>query len=291
MKGQAKVFPDTVPLTGTMATAPKGFTVYDILTERNLRDVCHFLDAGALAQVECASSRLATVSRSAVVEIAAERYGLPDVEPGPGCAWLLAAQPRLAEVELAAVAEEVTPEMVLDLKCPTRKFLCPLTANAFGMDFVSITMKDYDTHDLLFEVTRDADQPSPTNAVEDPLRNIQYPLAFAENVNRLRAIQKQLVFSVGNQEVQEFRVINRFWFRSRLIGGFDFTFGNCLPGSTNTWDSVYLQSWLFDDELVAQMVANPHESQTDEFFFVDGKLIMHQKASYHLQNTVDRVGG
>ena len=201
---------------------------------------------------------------------------------------MLAAQPRLAEVELAAVAEEVTPEMVLDLKCPTRKFLCPLTANAFGMDVVSITMKDYDTHDLLFEVTRDADQPSPTShAVEDPLRNIRYPLAFAENVPGLPVIEKQLVFSVGNQEVQEFRIIERFWFRSRLMKSFDGRFGYCLPGSTNTWDMVYFQNWSLDDDLVVQMVANPHESQTDAFFFVDGKLIMHQKASY--QNIVDHV--
>ena len=76
-----------------------------------------------------------------MVEIADVRFGIT-VEPGPGCAWLLVAQARLAGLELA---DEVTPEMVLDLECPTRKFLCPLTANSFGIDFLSITTKHHNT--------------------------------------------------------------------------------------------------------------------------------------------------
>lgn len=34
----------------------------------------------------------------------------------------------------------IDPDYVLDLKCPTRDFLCPLSANTFGIDFLSFTI-------------------------------------------------------------------------------------------------------------------------------------------------------
>ena len=96
---------------------------------------------------------------------------------------------------------------------------------------------------------------------------------------RLPAIATQLVFSVGQTEVNEFRMIERHYFRNQLIKSYDFTFGFCIPGSTNTWDAVYAVPPL-DEDLVAQMIANPHETQSDSFYFVGDKLIMHNKASY-----------
>jgi protein unc-119 len=34
-------------------------------------------------------------------------------------------------------------------------------------------------------------------------------------------------------------MIERHYFRDKLVKSFDFQFGFCIPGSTNTWDAVY----------------------------------------------------
>lgn len=36
-----------------------------------------------------------------------------------------------------------------------------------------------------------------------------------------------------------FRMIERHYFRGKLIRSFDFPFGFCIPGSTNSWEAVY----------------------------------------------------
>ena len=36
---------------------------------------------------------------------------------------------------------------------------------------------------------------------------------------------------------------------------------------------------LTEDE-IADMIANPQETKSDSFYFVDGKLVMHNRAEY-----------
>mmetsp|Transcript_19819 Transcript_19819/g.25167 ORF Transcript_19819/g.25167 Transcript_19819/m.25167 type:complete len:122 (-) Transcript_19819:605-970(-) len=74
-------------------------------------------------------------------------------------------------------------------------------------------------------------------------------------------------------------MIERHYFRSKLIKSYDFSFDFCIPGSTNTWDAVYDVPPL-DDDLIDEMIKHPHETTSDSFYFVDGALIMHNKASY-----------
>ena len=46
-------------------------------------------------------------------------------------------------------------------------------------------------------------------------------------------------FSVGDQEVKNFRMIERHYFKSTLLKSFDFEFGFCMPNSTNTCEHIY----------------------------------------------------
>ena len=47
---------------------------------------------------------------------------------------------------------EVTPEMVLQLTKPTDGFLCPLSANKYGIEFLSFAIIDYATKKVIFQV-------------------------------------------------------------------------------------------------------------------------------------------
>ena len=52
-----------------------------------------------------------------------------------------------------------TVEQVLEYRCPTAGYMCPLTANTYGLDFLSFRIRDYATSKQLFEVARDPDAP------------------------------------------------------------------------------------------------------------------------------------
>ena len=82
-------------------------------------------------------------------------------------------------------------------------------------------------------------------------------------------------------------MIERHYFRDTLIKSYDFTFGFCIPGSTNTWEAVYALPPMDSDlgacplrcELwptsvlthracrlaVADIIANPYETCSDRF--------------------------
>lgn len=46
-------------------------------------------------------------------------------------------------------------------------------------------------------------------------------------------------FTVGTKPVKNFRMIERHFFRDRLLKTFDFEFGYCIPHSKNTCEHVY----------------------------------------------------
>lgn len=175
-----------------------------------------------------------------------------------------------------------TPSDVLALSRPTDGFLCPLSANTYGIEFINFSISDYETKNIIFEVGRDV--PAPQDMTldfsltgEDMYRKIKY--TFSEDVLRLPLIQTSLMFAVGHRELREFRMIERHYFRNELVKSFDFAFGFCIPGSTNNWDAVYSLPPL-SESLIAEMIDSPYETQSDSFYFVDNKLVMHNKASY-----------
>ena len=112
---------------------------------------------------------------------------------------------------------------------------------------------------------------------EDMYRKIKY--TFSEDVLRLPHIQTSLVFQVGNREARAFRMVERHYFRDQLVKSFDFSFGFCIPGSVNTWDAVYAMPAL-SEKLINDMIENPYETKSDSFYFVENKLVMHNKAAY-----------
>lgn len=181
---------------------------------------------------------------------------------------------------LLSPSASFTPRDALDLNGPTRSFLCPLSANIYGIDFLSFIIRDYESKSTLFEVSRD--RPLPQNFDfasfdEDSLRTIKYE--FSEDILKLPTISTELIFSVGQMEVTDFRMIERHYFRDRLIKSFDFTFGFCIPGSTNTWEAVYALPAIPQD-VMDDIIANPYETTSDSFYFVGDRLIMHNKAKY-----------
>jgi hypothetical protein len=66
---------------------------------------------------------------------------------------------------------------VLKYHSPTNDFLCPLSANTYGIDFLSFKIRDMDTQHVVFEVAKDLNAPPvqyPENFDYNQLRSISY---------------------------------------------------------------------------------------------------------------------
>jgi len=161
-------------------------------------------------------------------------------------------------------------------------YLCKLTDNPYGIDFLSFRVRDMKSNKTLFSVSRDPNLPDMdfsnlTPEQEDAVRCISYD--FGTNFLTLESIGTLLEFSVGPMEVPNFRMIERHYFRDQLIKSYDFTFGFCIPNSQNSWEAIYDVPPLPPD-LIQKMRDNPYETQSDSFYFVNDVLVMHNKAKY-----------
>lgn len=177
------------------------------------------------------------------------------------------------------MANQPMLEHVLSLAEATPDFLCPLTANEYGIEFLYFRVRDMDSGMVLFEVKRDPEEEvAVSDGPDEQIRLIRYH--FGPDFLKLRALGSTLQFKVGPREIRDFRMIERHYFRNHLLKSFDFNLEFCIPNSVNTWEIIYELPPL-DPALEQEMIANPWETKSDSFYFVAGQLVMHNKAEYN----------
>lgn len=184
--------------------------------------------------------------------------------------------------------DNITPEIVREYKEFTPKFLCGLKANTFNIRFRKFKVRDMDSGYTLFEVSDDSPDEPDTNQpdviepkdepIESSPRTIRYHLG--PDFLDLKNLGSSLTFSVGSKPVKNLLMIERHYFKDILVKSFEFKFDFCIPNSTNTWESIYNIPEL-DPKLKQDMIDNPWMTKSDSFYFVEDKLIMHNKALYN----------
>jgi hypothetical protein len=179
--------------------------------------------------------------------------------------------------------DKITSEYVRSLTDYTDNFLCSLKDNIYKIRFIQFRVRDSETGIELFEISDEEEGEENGEEIIDEemsnnARTIKYHLG-SEFLN-LKNIATSLTFSVGSLPVKNLLMIERHYFKGELIKSFEFNFDFCIPNSTNTWETIYTMP-EFDDELKESLIANPWETKSDTFYFVDNKLIMHHKALYN----------
>lgn len=187
--------------------------------------------------------------------------------------------PVTTEEDLLASAV-ITPEDVLGLQKITENYLCSPDENIYSIDFTRFKIRDMETGTVLFEITK---PPSTDKAGEkrdiDPNAGRFVRYQFTPAFLRLRQVGATVEFTVGDMPIENFRMIERHYFREKLLKSFDFEFGFCMPSSKNTCEHIYEFPPLSEDS-IREMILHPYETQSDSFYFVDNKLVMHNKADY-----------
>ncbi|KAG2423035.1 hypothetical protein HXX76_015551 [Chlamydomonas incerta] len=176
---------------------------------------------------------------------------------------------------------QITPEVVLSYTKPASGYLCPLNANTFGIEFLKFEIKDYDTNRVVYQVAREPDsEPLPEvldPEIENMIRSVKY--TFPASFLKYKTVRTLLEFCVGPQPVNNLRMIERHFFKDKLVRTYDFEFGFCIPNSTNSWEAIY-DVPEYPAAVINDYITSPWAHKSDSFYFVDNKLIMHNKAEY-----------
>lgn len=178
---------------------------------------------------------------------------------------------------------EYSVEEVQKLDAFTDSFLCKLKDNTYEIKFVNFRVRDLDSGFVLFEVKDDSEgmKEEELEEIQDDARLIRYHLG--PDFLDLKTLGTMLKFTVGNKPVKDFLLIERHYFKDKLIKSFEFKFDFCMPNSANEWETIYEIPEL-DPELKQQMIDYPWETKSDSFYFVEGKLVIHNKAIYNYSN-------
>ena len=192
---------------------------------------------------------------------------------------------------------EITPEVVRNYKEFTPKFLCGLSANVYNIKFKRFKVRDIETDFVLFDVSDESEenQDQENKDIPDEMKDENLKKIEDEDIYKsprmiryhlgpdfldLKNLGSSLTFSVGDQPVKDFLMIERHYFNEILVKSFEFKFDFCIPNSVNTWESIYTIPEI-DPKLKKQMIDEPWHTRSDSFYFVQNKLIMHNKAIYN----------
>lgn len=175
--------------------------------------------------------------------------------------------------------EDATPDYVRSLTKPTDQFLCRISDNQPKLTFGGFKIRDMITGITLVEVQDDEVDNENLQDTDDPTtRVIKYHLG--PDFLRLQTVGLTLRFSNGEKPINDMLMVERHYFRGKVIRSYEFKFGFVIPNSTNSWEFIYDLPQL-DEDLKAQIIAAPWEVKSDSFFFADGKLIIHNRAEYN----------
>ncbi|XP_070599068.1 protein unc-119 homolog A [Erythrolamprus reginae] len=175
----------------------------------------------------------------------------------------------------------ISPEDVLALGKITADYLCTPEENVYKIDFTRFKIRDMESGTVLFEITKPpaSERERSEKKEGDPNAGRFVRYQFTPAFLRLRQVGATVEFTVGEKPIANFRMIERHYFRDRLLKSFDFQFGFCIPTSKNSCEHIYEFPQLSED-LIQEMILHPYETQSDSFYFVDNKLVMHNKADY-----------
>jgi len=171
---------------------------------------------------------------------------------------------------------------------PSDKFLCKIKSNVYALQFLRFQIKNSETNQVFYTheqevlpnsemLINDDDYPPEMLAVLDQMRTIHYE--FPEDFLRCKIITSSITFKVGDLPIKDLVIVDRFYFKDKLIKTYEFKFPFCIPNSTNDWDYVY-EFPALSNQQISEMINSPGETHSETFFFVGEEMILHNKALY-----------
>ncbi|KAK7933935.1 hypothetical protein WMY93_004831 [Mugilogobius chulae] len=141
--------------------------------------------------------------------------------------------PVVTEDELKALGRDISPDHVLGLRDVTEDYLCKPEDNIYNIDFTRFKIRDLETGTVLFEIAKPPAS-APVEGEEESAdvdisagRFVRYQ--FTPAFLKLRTVGATVEFTVGDRPINSFRMIERHYFKGRLLKNFDFDLDFVFP--------------------------------------------------------------
>ncbi|CAF0729614.1 unnamed protein product [Adineta steineri] len=124
-----------------------------------------------------------------------------------------------------------------------------------GFKFHSMNLRDADSGKILWQSTENLTIPGAEHEARVP-----------KAILKCRAVSREIQFS-SEEEMNQFRLEQRVYFKGTIIEEWSFSFGFVMPGSTNTWQSLIEAA---QDQMIPANLLNGNVVIETKFF--DGEL-------------------
>ena len=142
-------------------------------------------------------------------------------------------------------SEPVSIDQVKQMKTASEKLYCRLSDNKV-ITFGHYMIKDYDSKEVLVEINEEmqgavhmlalAQEEAGVVTLDD--RTIQY--SFGSKFLEYKTLSLKLEFNIVTDEpVKDLLLVERHYFRDRLLINFEFKFPFCMPNSKNDCEFIY----------------------------------------------------
>ena len=131
----------------------------------------------------------------------------------------------------------------------------------YKIKFLRYKIRDIDSGLTLVDIVDDGeDSKEEVDDIEvsDEDRLLRYQ--FGPDFLELRTIGTQLDFSVGDKPVKDLVMIERHYFKDKLLKSFEFDFKFCIPNTQNSWEVIYEMPDLNEDEK-KDIISSPWETK------------------------------
>ena len=156
-----------------------------------------------------------------------------------------------AAEQLSAYGDQplITPEYVQTLTGPTDQFLVRLSENWPRFTFKGFRIRDMISNITLVDVPAEeiTDEQLLSENDDPTKRLIKYHLG--PDFLRLQTVGLTMMFGIGPRPIQNMEMIERHYFRGRVIRDYSFRFGFVIPNSTNEWEFVYDMPNFTEEEM------------------------------------------
>lgn len=165
-------------------------------------------------------------------------------------------------------------EDVQKINEPTKDFLVKLEDNTYGIKFIGFRLRDLETAEVFHEyLAQNKDE-------LDYFASHVLVYYFSNKILKAKTIGADLNFCVGDKPVKNLDFIEKHYINGKLEKSYEFKFPFYMPNSSNSIEFIYPVPKMSKDTEDKLKKGENIEAFSDTFILVEGKLIIHRRASY-----------
>ena len=167
-----------------------------------------------------------------------------------------------------------TIDSVLNMTTPADSFFVRLEDNTYGIRFKGFRLRDCDSNEIFHEFNTQ-------NVFElDYFADHLLEYRFPQKILQSKTLGSNIILVVGDSFVQKLTLIEKHYIDDIVVAAYRNNYPAFLPNSENNIEFIYSIPNLSEETKKKVSLGEAVQAKSDTFIFVDGKLIIHRRASY-----------